>query len=97
MHNLEGNTKEQTKEKKSDKVESEKKKGKAKMPKGSKQTSKSNKKKRKLEKGGRRIHNSDEESEEWKDPSKRRRLGGSVRNRRMVTNNQTVQSAYMCL
>ena len=67
------------------------------MLKGSKQTSKSNKKKRKPEKKEKRVHDSDDESEEWKDPSKRRRLGGSVRSRRMVTNNQTVQSAYMCL
>ena len=45
-----------------------------------------------------RSHASDDDdSEEWGNPSKRKRLGGSARSRRMVSNNQTGQSAYMCL
>lgn len=48
-------------------------------------------------KRGVRVAKSDEDSEEWGKPWKQRRVGGSARSRRMVSNNQTGQSAYMCL
>lgn len=48
-------------------------------------------------KRGARSSKSDDDSEEWGKPWKRKRVGGSARSRRMVSNNQTGQSAYMCL
>ena len=48
-------------------------------------------------KRGTRSSKSDDDSEEWGKPWKRKRVGGSARSRRMVSNNQTGQSAYMCL
>ena len=48
-------------------------------------------------KRGARSSKSEDDSEEWGKPWKRKRVGGSARSRRMVSNNQTGQSAYMCL
>ena len=71
-----------------------------KAPNSGKQSKPKDKKKgkpSKPSKRGARSSKSEDDSEEWGKPWKRKRVGGSARSRRMVSNNQTGQSAYMCL